>query len=708
MVSAIPSAPVLAARTSLLLATSLLAAPPAQAACDNLLPPPGAVSASPRPVLADDLLRLRDIGQPDSTMFNQESPLAPAPDGRRVAFILNRADPESNSYCRALVAVNVMGARDPVILDRGGELITGGGAARGVQGSTGYPVLLTPLWSSDGQWIAYLRRDKGVTQLWRARSDGSSAQAVTRSPVDVERFAWDRDQHRLIYAATPALVAAARDIDREGERGWLNDDRIVPSYGARPMPSGLLPQDIVSLDPDTGEARPANEAEKQGLMDGQIGLPMALAPDGRRATVEHETRNPYSPLRIIVHDGSGRAIPCTARDCTGYIYKMWWDGDGRSLIVLRREGWNKGQMGLLRWRPDKAQFERILLTDDVLQGCLHLGGSLICTAENSTTPRHIAAIDLKTGRTSLVYDPNPEFRALRLGSVRRLIWRNDIGFPAWGDLVLPPDYKPGMKLPLIITQYHSNGFLRGGTGDEYPIFAFAARGFAVLSFERPPPVGSDRADLHSSDEVDAAVFKDLAERKSIFSAIMTGLKQVIDLGVVDPARVGITGLSDGATSTRYALVNSRSFAAASISTCCTDTNAVMTGGGVAFADTMHKLGMPLTIDHDEAFWAPLSMSLSARRMDRPLLMQLADREMALSLETFTALREAGQPVEMYVFPDEHHNKVQPRHRQAIYERNLDWFSFWLQGKVDPDPAKAEQFKRWQAMKAKREEKHSAS
>jgi hypothetical protein len=80
-------------------------------------------------------------------------------------------------------------------------------------------------------------------------------------------------------------------------------------------------------------------------------------------------------------------------------------------------------------------------------------------------------------------------------------------------------------------------------------------------------------------------------------------------------------------------------------------------------------------------------------------MQLADREMNLSLETFTALREAGQPVEMYVYPDEYHNKWQPVHRQAIYERNLDWFSFWLQGRVDPDPRKTAQYARWTAMRA---------
>ena len=80
-------------------------------------------------------------------------------------------------------------------------------------------------------------------------------------------------------------------------------------------------------------------------------------------------------------------------------------------------------------------------------------------------------------------------------------------------------------------------------------------------------------------------------------------------------------------------------------------------------------------------------------------MQISDDEYHQALGAFTALREHGKPVEMYVFQGEHHNKWQPQHRAAIYARNLDWFGFWLQGQVDADPAKAAQYTRWTAMRA---------
>jgi hypothetical protein len=72
----------------------------------------------------------------------------------------------------------------------------------------------------------------------------------------------------------------------------------------------------------------------------------------------------------------------------------------------------------------------------------------------------------------------------------------------------------------------------------------------------------------------------------------------------------------------------------------------------------------------------------------------------MALETYAALDHAQTPVEMYVFPDEHHVKSHPVHRLAIYERNLAWFDFWLRDIVSPDPASADAMQRWRLLKAR--------
>jgi dipeptidyl aminopeptidase/acylaminoacyl peptidase len=170
-------------------------------------------------------------------------------------------------------------------------------------------------------------------------------------------------------------------------------------------------------------------------------------------------------------------------------------------------------------------------------------------------------------------------------------------------------------------------------------------------------------------------------------------------GAIDPARIGITGLSDGASTVEFALVNSRRFAAAAMSTCCDDRLTSLVLGGWAWGDENHRTGYPLSVDDDRAYWKPISLSLNARSIATPILFQVADREAGLSLESYGALREAGKPVEMYVYPDEFHNKVQPRHRLAVYDRNIDWFAYWLRSYEDPAPDKRAQYERWGQLRA---------
>jgi len=58
----------------------------------------------------------------------------------------------------------------------------------------------------------------------------------------------------------------------------------------------------------------------------------------------------------------------------------------------------------------------------------------------------------------------------------------------------------------------------------------------------------------------------------------------------------------------------------------------------------------------------------------------------------------GKPLEVFIYPNEFHIKNQPKHRFEIYERNLDWFKFWLKGEEDPNAAKVEQYARWRELR----------
>jgi hypothetical protein len=80
-----------------------------------------------------------------------------------------------------------------------------------------------------------------------------------------------------------------------------------------------------------------------------------------------------------------------------------------------------------------------------------------------------------------------------------------------------------------------------------------------------------------------------------------------------------------------------------------------------------------------------------------MLLQMPEQEYIIALEYVIPLM-LDERADLYVFPHEPHQKFQPRHKLAAYERNLDWFRFWLQGYEDPDPSKTEQYGHWRRMR----------
>lgn len=674
------------------LAATLVFASPARAACADLLPAENAPAGPIREVTAEDLIQLRDIGFPDAAVTGA-SPLAISPDGTHAAFVISRAELQTDSYCEGLVVIPLASGK-PRLLDSGGEFIPLQAFVRSLLVSVGLPNPVTPAWSPDGRSLAYLKRRDGITQADIVDVATGATKARTQSPTDVEDLQWSADG-RLLFTTRPGLSTAREAIEREGRSGWLYDARIAPNYGPAPR---ITQTDASAatfvLDLSTGMIGPASPTQSRAP------YASAVLHLGARAQLRPDGDSLVAPQRVWAITDAGTPVRCNAATCRGRISGVWWDSEASAVRFLRREGWNGEIYAFYVWRPGSAAPVRTYLTTETVENCVPAQEQLLCTLESAALPRRIVLLDPQGGAMRTVFDPNPEFSRIRLGPVRRLKWRNDRGLSAWGDLVLPPHSRAGTKLPLVIVQYHSRGFLRGGTGDEYPIYLLAARGFAVLSFERPRDIADTIPGLRTEAALNAADERGWADRKSLLSSILAGVAAAVKTGRIDPRRIGITGLSDGATSARFALINSKRFAAAAISSCCLEPKTVMTYGGIAWARFNRTIGYPPATKTDPSFWRPASLALNAAKIKTPLLMQLSDDEYLLSLEAFEALREKGDPVELYVFPGEHHVKWQPIHRLAIYERNIDWFAFWLECLEDSSPAKVAEYGRWRAMRRK--------
>ena len=681
------------------------AASPAFADCAGW-DPVGAVSRyGARPVTAQDLVELVNFGRPDAEPVGGPSPLGVSPDGRYVATVLQRADVAANGFCQAVVLIDLTGRSVPRVLDRGGDFLMTSYAAFGRYTKNGYPQLDAARFSADGRSVAYLKRVDGRTQVWLARLDGP-AKTLSEAVSDVKAWAWSRDGRSLIYAYDEGGDAAAAAIEAEGRSGWHYDERMSPMAGLRPQIPAPLLRRVVSIDPATSATAMADADQRAWLAKGGMPAPNEArdGEGGRAAAITPLSATAFGPSRLTV-TGPGKAtIACPPAACVGRLTDLWWDGS--DLLFQRFEGWNDRYTAFYTWSSGRGQPRRIVQTDDLLEGCQPARAELICVRQGATQPPRLVAIDMVSGRQRVLFDPNPGFAALTLGRVERLEWRNNIGREAYGDLVLPPGYKGG-RLPVIVVQYRSRGFLRGGTGNDYPIQLFALRGFAVLSLDRPALFAANDLSITSLDAFWRANQRDWADRRSADSAIHAGLDLLVARGVADPARLALTGLSDGSSSVRFALIRSRRFAAVAISTCCVDETADdIVGPG--WEKSSLTTGSPPSAPIDTEFWKPYSLALNAERMDTPILMQLSDFELLTGVHAYTALKAFDQPVDLYFYPDEYHFKWQPEHRMAVYARDLDWFSFWLQGREDPAPEKAAEYARWRAFRVARTTRGTSS
>lgn len=651
---------------------------------------------TPGPINTDDLIRIRDFG--GSGLGALSEPFVLSPDGRSAALQLRQADPSGNTYCTALLIAPTAGTGDPIVLDDGGEVIAATSSRYGISGlPMGIPKQAIIRWSSDGKFLAYTKFFSNRSEIWIHDVDRRVSNRKLVSDVDIERLAWSADGARLLYESRPGLTAARKAIATEGLSGFRLDGRFWPLSSDIPMPPADAPFVARAINSSSGAPESLREADKVALHpdpDRPAGSTSFARLGDTMAWSAPSDDGLFSPTMLHVQVGP-KELRCTYFACSG-VTNLWWLTH-EVLVFQRRAGIDGSLTQFYAWRPGRDRPRLLLATTDALFGCREGGEGIICAQETSVSPRHLVAVSARNGSRRVIFDPNPEYPAAEAGIVRRLEWANAAGVKTYGDLVLPRQYRGDRRLPLVIVQYESRGFLRGGTGDEYPIQALAAHGFAVLSFNRTPwlpevdhPVGEDEY-LRISME-------DFADRRNILSSLTAIIGQLDREGVIDPGRVAVTGQSDGAVTATFALTNTKLFSAAILSTCCED-EAMLQQSAEGYEDFYVSMGYPANREAGREFWRIGSLAEAAGAKPVPLLIQAASSEFRMGLATYRELKRRGWPIEFYVYPDEGHVKLHPAHRSAIYRRSVQWLDFWFMDRRSTDPVDTSQYERWDALRS---------
>jgi Prolyl oligopeptidase family len=186
---------------------------------------------------------------------------------------------------------------------------------------------------------------------------------------------------------------------------------------------------------------------------------------------------------------------------------------------------------------------------------------------------------------------------------------------------------------------------------------------------------------------------------------VAAIDQLVKEGLVDPAKVGITGYSRSGFYVARAITDSPDrFAAAAI----------------ANADPGSLIGYETYIDYAtptyaqnaaNAFagalpygdglkeWFERAPGFRTDRIHAPVFISAADPQHLISLwGIYAPLRDQGKPVELQYFRSGQHNLTKPLQIFAHQEMLVDWFDFWLNGHEDSDSTKSSQYARWRTLK----------
>ncbi len=181
-------------------------------------------------------------------------------------------------------------------------------------------------------------------------------------------------------------------------------------------------------------------------------------------------------------------------------------------------------------------------------------------------------------------------------------------------------------------------------------------------------------------------------------------------GLVDRNRVGVIGFSRTAYHVLYALTHRPDLFAASMVASADmgyvtyiTLSAATAKGGQKEVEGVNG-GAPY--GSGLANWARNTPSFNPGKVEAPLLVTATERGTLIrEWETYLGLRTLNKPVEMLWWWRENtpHQLVQPAQRYASQQSAVDWFDFWLNGREDTDPTKAEQYARWRELRKLQEQ-----
>ena len=508
-------------------------------------------------------------------------------------------------------------------------------------------------WSPDAARLLVLAADVG--------SDRAGAQSATKIK---EAGAEEEDpkvirpaQHwRRLYLVEVAS-GETREVSPEGvnvfEFDWAGGDAVAVCTD-EPSESAWYDAWIGRLDLD------ARTAERVHTAEWQLQSPR-ISPGGRLAWIEGFASDRAVVTGTVHVLGEGPLAP--ELDVTWIA----WDGDETLWYAgSRRAGSHFGRLAV------GGGYEELYAGDAVVgvrfqQRIAVGGGRVVAAFESVTEPPEV--VDFVNGEAQALTSLNEDLAAVAgVADWSDYTWESFDGLEIQGLLCLPRERRDG-PLPLVV-------YVHGGpTGTwtwQFPYSTWtllAQEGYALLL---PNPRGSSGR----GQEFARANLGDMGGGD--LQDILAGVDALVRDGVVDDARVAITGGSYGGFMASWAVTQTDRFAAAIPFAVVTDWTSFHYTTNIGQFDVLFLQGRPDDPNGPYPKWSPV---FQARNAKTPTLIVHGQEDLCTPLpqatEFYNALVEAGCEAELVVYPREGHGWTEREHQLDAWNRIRDWLARFL-------------------------------
>lgn len=403
-----------------------------------------------------------------------------------------------------------------------------------------------------------------------------------------------------------------------------------------------------------------------------IGSPEAFGGIGKNLP-EGLTPNIYDK-QLYVMDVNSTDIKPLTRDFTPSIESISWNRSDGNIYFTAED---RDYCSLFRVNPSTGKIENLKASEEYVSSFAVASSvpTLVYIGEGATNSDRLYSLNTKNLRQTLIEDLSAErLDGIRIGECKAWKFLTSRGDSIGGRYILPPDFDPSRKYPMIVNYYGGCNPTSRRFEGRYPHHVYAAHGYVVLVINPSgsSAFGQEFASRHVNT-VGEGVADDIIEGVKQFTATHPW---------VDASKIGCIGASYGGFMTQYLQTKTDIFAAAISHAGISDHTSYWGEGywGYSYSEVCMANSYPWS--HRDLFvgHSPL---YNADKIHTPILFLHGDSDTNVpvgeSIQIYTALKLLGRETAFVAVKDANHQITEFNKRKQWQATIFAWFAKYLQG-----------------------------